>query len=60
MGNVVYAWSLRLKGPVFVTSFKPLQIVVSVAMGVMFLGDTLHVGRYDYKSKLFYIKILLY
>nr|XP_004514450.1 WAT1-related protein At3g28050-like isoform X2 [Cicer arietinum] len=44
ISNLVYAWSLRLKGPVYVTSFKPLQIVISVALGVMFLGDTLHVG----------------
>jgi len=46
IGNIVYAWSMRLKGAVYVTSFKPLQIVISVALSVIFLGDTLHVGRY--------------
>lgn len=25
--------------------FKPLSIVIAVAMGVMFLGDSLYVGR---------------
>ncbi|XP_027357534.1 WAT1-related protein At3g28050-like [Abrus precatorius] len=44
MSNVVYAWALHLKGPVYVTSFKPLQIVIAVAMGVMFLDDTLYIG----------------
>ena len=48
MSNVVYAWALYLKGPVYVTSFKPLQIVIAVAMGVMFLDDSLYIGRYDY------------
>ncbi|RHN49863.1 putative EamA domain-containing protein [Medicago truncatula] len=44
ISSIVYAWSLRLKGAVYVTSFKPLQIVFSVALAVIFLGDTLHVG----------------
>ncbi|KAJ1384256.1 EamA domain [Sesbania bispinosa] len=44
ISNVVFAWALRLKGAVFVTSFKPVQIVIAVVMGVIFLGDTLHVG----------------
>jgi hypothetical protein len=26
--------------------FKPLGIVVAVAIGVMFLGDTFYLGRY--------------
>lgn len=47
MSNSVYCWMLHLKGPVYVTSFKPLNVVIAVAMGVMFLGDTLHLGRYD-------------
>ncbi|MED6173327.1 hypothetical protein PIB30_058280 [Stylosanthes scabra] len=44
MSNAVYAWALHLKGAVYVTSFKPLTIVIAIAMGVMFLGDTLHIG----------------
>lgn len=47
MSNVIYTWSVGLKGPVYVTSFKPFQIVIAVGMGVIFLGDTLHLGRYD-------------
>lgn len=44
INNTVHAWTLRLKGPVFVAMFKPLSIAIAVAMGVMFLGDTLHLG----------------
>jgi len=47
IGSIIFAWSMRLKGAVYVTSFKPLQIVISVGLGVTILGDTLHVGRYD-------------
>ncbi|XP_058778699.1 WAT1-related protein At3g28050-like isoform X2 [Vicia villosa] len=44
IGNIVSAWSIHLKGAVYVTSFKPLQIVISVGLGVIFLGDSLYVG----------------
>ncbi|RDX65316.1 WAT1-related protein [Mucuna pruriens] len=44
LSSAIYAWGIRLKGPVYVAMFKPLSIVIAVAMGVMFLGDTLHVG----------------
>lgn len=40
----VHTWALRMKGPVFVAMFKPLSIAIAVAMGVMFLGDILHLG----------------
>ncbi|KAI3419517.1 uncharacterized protein J3R85_013214 [Psidium guajava] len=42
--NIVHAWAIRLKGPFYVAMFKPLSIPVAVAMGVFFLGDTLHLG----------------
>ncbi|XP_021299366.1 WAT1-related protein At3g28050-like [Herrania umbratica] len=44
LNNTVHTWALRLKGPVFVAMFKPLSIAIAAAMGVMFLGDTLHLG----------------
>ncbi|XP_065877065.1 WAT1-related protein At3g28050-like [Euphorbia lathyris] len=44
MNNTVHTWALHLKGPVFVAMFKPLSIAIAVAMGVMFLGDVLHLG----------------
>ncbi|PIA40431.1 hypothetical protein AQUCO_02500258v1 [Aquilegia coerulea] len=42
--SLVHTWTLHRKGPVFVSMFRPLGIVIAVAMGVTFLGDTLHIG----------------
>ncbi|XWS32795.1 hypothetical protein CRYUN_Cryun22dG0020300 [Craigia yunnanensis] len=36
--------SSALEGTCFLAMFKPLSIAIAVAMGVMFLGDTLHLG----------------
>ncbi|KAM5581581.1 WAT1-related protein [Rosa sericea] len=44
LNNTVHTWTLRVKGPVYVTMFKPLSIAIAVVMGVTFLGDTLHLG----------------
>ncbi|CAI0455634.1 unnamed protein product [Linum tenue] len=38
------AWMLPIKGPVYVAMFTPFAIVLSVAMDVMLLGETLHIG----------------
>ncbi|KAG7951751.1 hypothetical protein I3843_12G024500 [Carya illinoinensis] len=37
-------WCIHKKGPLFVAMFKPLGIAIAALMGVIFLGDTLHVG----------------
>ncbi|CAN1272698.1 WAT1-related protein At3g28050 [Linum perenne] len=42
--NAADAWVLPVKGPVFVAMFTPFSMVIAVAMGVMMLGDTLHIG----------------
>ncbi|KAI4352702.1 hypothetical protein L6164_006926 [Bauhinia variegata] len=44
LNNTVHTWALRIKGAVYVAMFKPLSIAIAVAMGVMFLGDTLYLG----------------
>ncbi|MED6162430.1 hypothetical protein PIB30_070371 [Stylosanthes scabra] len=44
MSTAVYTWALHLKGAVYVATFRPLSIVIAIVMGVMFLGDTLHIG----------------
>ncbi|EXB82636.1 Auxin-induced protein 5NG4 [Morus notabilis] len=41
----VSTWCLYRTGPVFVSMFKPLGIVISVAVGVIFSGETLFLGR---------------
>ncbi|KAK6922151.1 EamA domain [Dillenia turbinata] len=42
--SLVHAWAIHRKGPIFVAMFKPLGIVIAVAMGVTLLGDTLYGG----------------
>ena len=41
----VQIWCIHEKGPVFVAMFKPLSIAIAALLGVIFLGDTLYVGR---------------
>ncbi|KAG2325227.1 hypothetical protein Bca52824_007955 [Brassica carinata] len=43
-GSVIHTWGLHLKGPVYISLFKPLSIVIAVAMGAIFLGDALYLG----------------
>ncbi|XP_030482847.1 WAT1-related protein At5g40230 [Cannabis sativa] len=40
----VHTWGLLLKGPVYVSIFKPFSIVIAAVMGVIFLGDALYIG----------------
>nr|XP_043607601.1 WAT1-related protein At3g28050-like [Erigeron canadensis] len=44
LNSGVHAWTLHLKGPLFVAMFKPTSIVVAIVMGVIFLGDDLYFG----------------
>ncbi|CAL0312737.1 unnamed protein product [Lupinus luteus] len=41
---LVYAWCLHLKGPVYVSIFKPGSIVIAATLSVIFLGDALYLG----------------
>ncbi|KAF7802854.1 WAT1-related protein [Senna tora] len=45
LSSLVHTWGLHLKGPVYVSIFKPLSIAIAAAMSVIFLGDSLHLGR---------------
>ncbi|KAJ4711147.1 WAT1-related protein [Melia azedarach] len=42
--TVLHTWALKKKGPVYVSLFKPLGMVIALLMGVAFLGDTLYLG----------------
>ncbi|KAJ7974534.1 WAT1-related protein [Quillaja saponaria] len=37
-------WGIHVKGPVYITSFKPLSIAIGAAMSAIFLCDDLHLG----------------
>ncbi|KAG8653993.1 hypothetical protein MANES_05G089500v8 [Manihot esculenta] len=43
----ITTWCLRQTGPVFVSMFKPLGIVIAAVAGVIFLGDTLYLGSWS-------------
>ncbi|XVF44054.1 hypothetical protein PTKIN_Ptkin02bG0089800 [Pterospermum kingtungense] len=45
--SVVHKWALRKKGPIYVSMFKPLEMVIALATGVTFLGDKLYLGRFS-------------
>ncbi|XAR51835.1 hypothetical protein NMG60_11006590 [Bertholletia excelsa] len=44
VGTAIHTWGLHVKGPVYVSLFKPLSIPVATLMGFIFLGDTLYLG----------------
>ncbi|KAG9140707.1 hypothetical protein Leryth_006889 [Lithospermum erythrorhizon] len=44
LSNAIRAWIIRIRGPVYVSLFKPVAIVIAVIMGVMLLGDSLYLG----------------
>ncbi|MBA0614648.1 hypothetical protein Godav_014914 [Gossypium davidsonii] len=41
---VVHIWGIHLKGPVFVSSFKPTSIAIAVVMSAIFLGEAIFLG----------------
>ncbi|KAG7016175.1 WAT1-related protein, partial [Cucurbita argyrosperma subsp. argyrosperma] len=46
----VHIWCLQRKGPVFVAMFKPLGMVIAVALAVSFLRESLCLGRSERKE----------
>ncbi|KAK8522480.1 hypothetical protein V6N13_115447 [Hibiscus sabdariffa] len=41
----LFSWCLWKAGPLYVSMFKPLAIVVATAIGVVFMGEDLSMGR---------------
>ncbi|XP_022989235.1 WAT1-related protein At5g40230-like [Cucurbita maxima] len=42
--SAIHTWGVHVKGPVYVSSFRPLSIAIAAATGVIFLGDDLYLG----------------
>lgn len=40
---------LREQGPVFVTAFSPLCMIITAALGSFLLAEKVHLGRYYYR-----------
>ncbi|KAE8663588.1 putative Auxin-induced protein 5NG4 [Hibiscus syriacus] len=41
----LFSWCLWKAGPLYVSMFKPLAIVIAAAIGIVFLGEDLSLGR---------------
>ena len=37
---------MKTRGPVFVTAFNPLCMIIVAALGTLILAEQLHLGRY--------------
>lgn len=46
---------MRERGPVFVATFNPLCVVITAALGVVVLSESIHLGRYLF----FFLKLVL-
>lgn len=42
---VVMTWCIKLRGPLFVSMFNPVVLVVCAVLGWAFLGDKIHLGE---------------
>lgn len=40
------AWCVKIKGPLYVTMFTPIRLVIVALAGSFALEETLHLGRY--------------
>lgn len=46
MAYYVQGVVIRERGPVFVTSFSPLCMIITAALGAIVLAEQVHLGRY--------------
>jgi len=64
MAFCIMTWCIRQKGPLFVTVFSPLLLIIVAIMSSIILDEKLHLGRfesYNYTvSKLLNVKISVY
>jgi len=47
---LVHTWGLHIKGPVYISLFKPLSIAIAASFSAIFLGDALHFGTCVFHS----------
>lgn len=48
---------MRMRGPLFVSVFQPLMLVIVAIAGSLFLDEKLHVGMYAFIFILFFHRI---
>ena len=42
----LFAWCIRMRGPLFVSAFSPLMVLIVALAGPLVLNETIHLGRY--------------
>ncbi|XP_024031405.1 WAT1-related protein At5g40230 [Morus notabilis] len=42
--TLLHTWGLHLKGPLYISIFKPFSVAIAAFVGVIFLGDDLFLG----------------
>lgn len=48
---IVTAWCVRMRGPMFVSVFNPLSLVLVAIAGSLLLDENLYAGRYGLSFK---------
>lgn len=48
---IVTAWCVRMRGPMFVSIFNPLSLVLVAIAGSLLLDENLYAGRYGLSFK---------
>jgi hypothetical protein len=49
LSSLVHTWGLHVKGPVYISLFKPLSIAIAASFSAIFLGDPLYFGTYGFR-----------
>lgn len=44
---IVISWCIRMRGPLFVSVFNPLQLLLVAVFAYLFLDEKLYFGRYS-------------
>jgi len=47
---IAIAWCVKMRGPLFVSVFNPLMLVLVAVADCLMLGENLYVGRYESSS----------
>lgn len=47
----------RVRGPVFVTAFSPLSMIITAVLGAIILSEQVHLGRYTHIHFIFYFTL---
>ena len=59
MAYYVQGVVMRERGPVFVATFNPLCVVITAALGVVVLSESIHLGRYFF-TFYFFLKLIIF